>query len=188
MNIIIIILLVFFISMIHICLYNKIEKEFVQLIFGNQLWTRRPTKICNNDINILLECEGMPSGHAETVTLICILLTLFKISPIYLSISIIIIIGLQRILWRRHTIYQVLVGILLGCLYSLLYFSVWKIHPLLTILLCFSLVFGLSIINILIITYYQHQKMPDWQETTLLIKIIIYISLIHRSNNINQIL
>lgn len=152
--------------MIHISIYNRFEKELVQLIFkysSSPFLTHRPNKKCNSYISTSIDCQGMPSGHAESITLAFILLSLFKISPIYLSLVIIFIICLQRILWKRHTIYQVIIGILLGCFYAILYFYVWKIDLSLVILLCFILFLTIIIINVLIISYYQeNQTFPEW--------------------------
>ncbi len=104
------------IAILHILFINPLEKIITSLF----LIDKRPNRQCikNNDF----KCLGMPSGHMEVATILCLLLYYQKIIPLSITICIIILVGIQRILTMAHTLIQVIVGGLLG----FLYFSVYK--------------------------------------------------------------
>jgi membrane-associated phospholipid phosphatase len=72
--------------------------------------------LITNGKNIEFEKYGMPSGHAQSVfysTIYIYLITKdIKILMFYLLISLITI--FQRIINKRHTIFQVIIGLLIG--------------------------------------------------------------------------
>ncbi len=104
------------IAILHTLFINPLEKIITSLFIID----KRPNKQCikNNDF----KCLGMPSGHMEVATILCLLLYHQKIIPLSIAICIIILVGIQRILTMAHTIIQVVVGGLLG----FLYFSAYK--------------------------------------------------------------
>jgi membrane-associated phospholipid phosphatase len=63
----------------------------------------------------------MPSGHAEGISVLCFLLYFYKFIPLWLCLSIITLVCLQRIVTNMHTLNQVLVGSLLGLIYATIY-------------------------------------------------------------------
>jgi membrane-associated phospholipid phosphatase len=66
---------------------------------------------------------GMPSGHAEASTIMFLLLYYYGYISLPVSIILIFIVSLQRVLKQRHTIAQVIVGTILGIIYSYIYKS-----------------------------------------------------------------
>jgi membrane-associated phospholipid phosphatase len=112
-----------FIIIILICIYhsviqNRIEKAFFKTYFDSNL-IKRPTKKCL--INKSDNCIGMPSGHSETVTLFASLLYFYNIIPLWVSLFIILIFSFQRVNTNKHSTLQVVIGILIGYLYAILY-------------------------------------------------------------------
>jgi membrane-associated phospholipid phosphatase len=63
----------------------------------------------------------MPSGHAETITIFSLLLYLYNIIPLWLCILLIFVISSQRVIYKYHTIIQVLIGIFIGIIYTMIY-------------------------------------------------------------------
>ena len=63
----------------------------------------------------------MPSGHAETITILTYLLYYYKFIPLWLCFIVIFLFCLQRITSNMHTLPQVIIGILFGYLYSNIY-------------------------------------------------------------------
>ena len=118
---IIILITIFLLASYHYLIHNDLEKIFSKTYFEyNDI--RRPLNKCNTEINSSrLSCTGMPSGHAETISIICILLYLYNFIPLWLSIIIIIIVSFQRIISNKHTLIQVLIGSLLGLIYATIY-------------------------------------------------------------------
>jgi len=118
---IIILITIFLLASYHYLIHNDLEKTFSKTYFEyNDI--RRPFNKCNTEINSSrLSCTGMPSGHAETISIICILLYLYNFIPLWLSIIIIMIVSFQRIISNKHTLIQVLIGSLLGLIYASIY-------------------------------------------------------------------
>ena len=58
-------------------------------------------------------CLGMPSGHAEIGTMLVLYALFKKYISIPIGIIIIIIVCLQRILTKKHTVLQTFIGFLL---------------------------------------------------------------------------
>ena len=125
-----IVVLIILISLYHGTLQNDLEKKFSETYF-NYDEIKRPLIRCSDYLDgRTFECIGMPSGHAETVTLLSSLLYLYDFIPLWLCLTLILIFSGQRITSNMHTIPQVLVGISFGYLYALLYhhfnFSVYS--------------------------------------------------------------
>lgn len=118
---IIILITIFLLASYHYLIHNNLEKTFSKTYFEyNDI--RRPSNKCDKEINSSrLSCTGMPSGHAETISIICILLYLYNFIPLWLSIIIIMIVSFQRIMTNKHTLIQVLIGSLLGLIYATIY-------------------------------------------------------------------
>lgn len=116
----------FFIILLIIILYqfliqNGIEKMYSQTFFDFN-YIKRPN-IDYNSMNETVSAVGMPSGHAEIATIVSCILYFYKYIPFWLCILIIFSISLQRIVTLKHTLIQVVVGIICGLLYSYIYIS-----------------------------------------------------------------
>ena len=126
--------LIILISLYHGTLQNDLEKKFSETYF-NYEEVKRPLPRCSNDQQF--GCIGMPSGHAETITILSSLLYLYDFIPLWVCIVLIIGVSGQRITSNMHTIPQVLAGISFGYMYALLYyhfnFSVYSFFIVLSI-------------------------------------------------------
>ena len=126
--------LIILISLYHGTLQNDLEKKFSETYF-NYEEVKRPLPRCS--IENPDGCIGMPSGHAETITILSSLLYLYDFIPLWLCIILIIGVSGQRIMSNMHTIPQVLAGISFGYMYALLYyhfnFSVYSFFIVLSI-------------------------------------------------------
>ena len=122
-----IVVLIILISLYHGTLQNDLEKNFSETYF-NYDEIKRPLPRCSNGQPH--GCIGMPSGHAEAITILSSLLYLYDFIPLWLCLVLIIGVSGQRITSNMHTIPQVLAGIYFGYLYTLLYhhfnFSVYS--------------------------------------------------------------
>ena len=79
-------------------------------------------KLCKeNQNNNSTLCIGMPSGHAETMTILTSLLYLYKFIPLWACVILIVAVSLQRLILNVHTIIQVIVGIIFGLCYVFIY-------------------------------------------------------------------
>lgn len=114
----VVIILIF---MYHYYFHNDLEKLFSQTYFPYDN-IKRPLEKCNKQINKFnLYCVGMPSGHAESFGLLSFLLYFYNFIPLWLCLAIIISVSLQRIIKNKHTLFQVLIGLLLGFTYANIY-------------------------------------------------------------------
>ena len=114
-----IVVLIILISLYHMSIQNDLEKKFSETYF-NYEEVKRPLPRCSNDEQF--GCIGMPSGHAETITILSSLLYLYDFIPLWLCLVLIIGVSGQRITSNIHTIPQVLAGISFGYMYALLYY------------------------------------------------------------------
>jgi len=116
-----IVILIFLICLYHGTLQNGLEKMFSEIYF-NYEEVKRPLPKCSNCLNgQILGCIGMPSGHAETITILSLLLYLYNFIPLWLCLILIIVVSGQRITSQMHTLSQVVAGISFGYMYALLY-------------------------------------------------------------------
>jgi hypoxanthine phosphoribosyltransferase len=156
---IIIWILVFIIFLYHFCILNGLEKNFNQMYFSYDD-VKRPLDKCKNDENKSLACIGMPSGHAEIITIMSLLLYHYKYINQWICVVFIIIGSLQRIVTNMHTFPQIIMGIILGTFYSMIYIyfdlSIWA----------FLIVLGIGFILLNLIFYKIDKEVkgqiPDW--------------------------
>lgn len=97
--------------LIHYTIINPTEKQIVRNLSGDAIWAKRPTG----------EPYGMPSGHAETAAVLSYLLYKKGFINGWVCAAIITLVGLQRIVYSKHTLLQVVIGTCLGLLYGQLY-------------------------------------------------------------------
>ena len=116
----IILITILCILLYHFYIQNKLEKIFFDTYLGYNN-TKRPLNNCNYEIYNGLCCMGLPSGHAETSTIIFSLLYFQKYINLNICLLSILCISIQRILTKMHTITQVIIGILFGFIYSQIY-------------------------------------------------------------------
>ena len=103
----------------HYNIHINIEKRFSLEYFGyNNI--KRPLSG-----NIMFSsCDlGIPSGSAESGTIMFSLLYFYGYISLPVSIILIFLVSLQRVLAQRHSIAQVTVGTILGLIYSYIYKS-----------------------------------------------------------------
>ena len=103
----------------HYNIHNNIEKRFFLEYFGyNNI--KRPLSG-----NIMFSSRDlvMPSGSAESGTIMFLLLYYYGYISLPVSIILIFLVSLQRVLKQRHTIIQVTVGTICGLIYSYIYKS-----------------------------------------------------------------
>jgi membrane-associated phospholipid phosphatase len=114
------------ISLYHYFFQTRLEKIFFKTYFGYDN-VKRPMIQCKDyPIDNSILCLGMPSGHAETITIISLLLYSYKIISLQICILLIVLISLQRIYTGVHTIFQVIIGIFFGYIY----FTIYKFYDL----------------------------------------------------------
>jgi hypoxanthine phosphoribosyltransferase len=150
-----------FIFIVHFGILNRLEKCFTKITFEDNPIINRPLEQCKNSNDKYIYCIGMPSGHTEVTTIISLILYYYNIIPLQIALGIIILMGLQRLLTKKHTILQVLVGFLLGLVYT--YFYIATDVSLNSMLIMFVFV----VLLILIMTLYvddiiKNDKIPDW--------------------------
>ena len=106
----------------HYSIQNDLEKLFFKCHFDyNNI--KRPLKICSKEQQRKKPtmCIGMPSGHAETITIFSSLLYLYKFIPLWISLLLIFIFSIQRYISNMHSIIQIVTGILFGLSYVFIY-------------------------------------------------------------------
>lgn len=138
------ILLIVIVALAHFALINPLEKIVVQTI-TNESWTKRPSAVCQKSITF--GCYGMPSGHAETIMIIVILLSKMNILPLVVLVIVAVGVCAERVINKKHTIMQVLVGASIGTLYGLLYASLSNV---MILLICFMYVTFFYFLKIII--------------------------------------
>jgi membrane-associated phospholipid phosphatase len=116
-----IISIIILISIYHYYVQNDLEKNFFRCYIDyNSI--KRPLATCNKFKNSpRLICVGMPSGHAETITILSSLLYLYKFIPLWLCLLLIFIFSIQRVIINMHTLIQIIFGIIFGLFYVFIY-------------------------------------------------------------------
>lgn len=163
-----------FIIIYHIIIHNNLEKMFLSAFF-NYDDIKRPLNKCNNNFLEPLSCYGMPSGHAELITILASLLYKNNIISLEIAILLIIIISSQRVISNMHTVKQVCAGIILGLIYGKIYNSSKYSYIII-------IVFGLLMANFTIMkldSKMKTDKIPDWVSKEM------YLS-IEKKKNISQ--
>ena len=146
-----------FIAIYHIIIHNNMEKMFSSVLF-NYNKISRPLDKCKNNLVKPLSCIGMPSGHAELITILSFILYKNNYISLEIAIILIFIFSLQRIISNMHTLNQVCIGIILGFLYGNIYNS-FKYSFLIII------IFGFIIANFIIFkidSIIKNTKIPQW--------------------------
>ena len=133
------VIFLFIVVIYHNYIQNAIEKRFSLEYFGYDN-VKRP-----------LSGLGMPSGAVESATILFLLLFLYKYIPLWLCLLFIFIVSLQRIITQKHTIIQVIVGIVCGLIYT----HIYKSHNL--SILSFGIVILIGLLLTLLI-YYKVKK------------------------------
>ena len=110
--------LIVYLMIVHGLVLNAYEKLLVQSLAGNHC---RPTHAHLCAKSIPLNGLGMPSGHTEVAVIISVLLLSVGLIHWSVAVAIVFLVGLQRILWQRHTLSQVLAGFLMGSAYAVIY-------------------------------------------------------------------
>jgi len=111
-------------------------------------------------------CLGMPSGHAQTITIFALLLHNYKIISFQSSILLVIIVSLQRLFVKAHTFLQVIIGILLGYIYSYIYISNNLSYNCLFYILGITFVIIFSIIYKIEVELYK--PIPNWVDKSMI--------------------
>lgn len=165
------IIIICIITLIHFILLNPLEKNIYYEYFGLD---KRPKKKCNTDITF--KCYGMPSGHVESATIFSLLLLHKQFINKYSVILIIILVSLQRIYSKMHTIKQIIIGFIFGILYSLIYTNLLvNVNYIILFIILIILFYNHLVINI--IDFNLNKKLPSWIDNSL-------ISLIEKKKNV----
>ena len=114
-----ILVIIFIIFLYHYYIHNGLEKQFSQNYLHYDI--KRPLNNCKNNLFNSLSCIGMPSGHAETSTIIFSLLYFYKFISLPICVLFIFLFSIQRVISSMHTVGQVIAGIVLGIFYSQIY-------------------------------------------------------------------
>lgn len=114
-----IILIIFIVCLYHFYIHNGLEKQLSQICLHYDI--KRPLKNCDNNLYSSVSCIGMPSGHAETSTILFSLLYIYQFISLPICILFIFFFSIQRIISNMHTVGQVIAGIVLGLFYSNIY-------------------------------------------------------------------
>lgn len=144
--------------LIHYFITNVFEKMFVQQYIAEK---KRPDSEEDRSVSSL----GMPSGHVETTTILCCILVYYNVISIQVAIFIIIVMALQRVLSKRHTPEQTIIGFFMGLLYSAIYIS--------TDVSFYSIAI-LFVINLILIAFIEAKvvskmkNVPEWVDKDLL--------------------
>lgn len=127
------------ICILHFFIINPLEKLSF-LFYNNNIKNNkiyRPNKIKNG--NLIFNNLGMPSGHSELIVILCIILYIKYNFDIKFLIILVLLIGLERIINKKHTLFQVLIGYTFGIFYGLLYiknpYYVYFIIPIIILLM-----------------------------------------------------
>lgn len=114
-----------FLVLYHFFILNRIEKQTFSEYLPKPV-IQRPSKKCKKQMklqkyNYDSRCYGMPSGSTQAITILTFLLYQYKYLSLPLTIFLIIVVGLQRIFTKRHTLLQVLFGFIFGAFYAGIY-------------------------------------------------------------------
>lgn len=148
----------------HIIL-NGIEKMCFNAFFDYKL-IKRPSLRCETIENVTLKCVGMPSGHAQSITIFALLFYYYRYISFNISALLIIFVSLQRVFSRAHTILQVITGIIFGLLYTYIYISNNLSYK------CLFYILGITFILICIIMYKieieLYKPIPKWVDNSMI--------------------
>lgn len=93
-----------------------------------------------------IQCYGMPSAHAVSITLPVVYLYLLYQNSLVLKIGIplIILVCIQRVRSNRHSLKQVIVGVIFGICFAVMGFNMEATTQAMLMMLTFSLIFFYS--------------------------------------------
>ena len=148
----------------HIIL-NGLEKMCFNAFFDYKL-IKRPSLRCEKIENETLKCVGMPSGHAQSITIFALLLYYYGYISFNTSALLIIFVSLQRVFSTAHTILQVITGIIFGLLYTYIYISNHLSYK------CLFYILGITFVLIFTITYKieieLYKPIPKWVDNSMI--------------------
>ena len=150
------------ISYYHFTIQNGLEKIFCETYVDYNL-VKRPLAKCadgSNGQNTM--CIGMPSGHAETVTIFATLLHLHNYISLPICVFLIVLFSAQRVIAGMHSLIQVIIGISVGLLYVTLYTKFSFIYA-------FLMVFSIGVLLATLSVYkldkqIREANIPYWVE------------------------
>ena len=152
--------LILLVAAYHICVHNGLEKTWSQLYVHSNV--QRPSPSCTSEFEYSkLSCVGMPSGHAETITILCLLLYFHNILPLLPTLLTIVLVSAERVIHERHTVIQVIFGIGLGLIYTGVYHLLGGYGFL--VILVFGFLLSISIISKINV----RQKIPTWVDPSM---------------------
>ena len=157
----------------HFNIHNKLEKIFFAT-YINYNNVKRPLHKCDSEIYKNTKCLGLPSGHAETSTILFSLLYFKNFISLNVCLAFIFLISIQRIIFHMHTVTQVFVAILLGILYSQIY--IINNLSIFSLLLVFTIGLTITIFTVYKIDDKLNQPIPKWVHNEM-------ISSIHKKLN-----
>ena len=144
---------------------NCLEKMCFNTFFDYKL-IKRPILKCEKQENMTLKCLGMPSGHAQSITIIALLLYYYRYISFNISALLIILVSLQRVFSKAHTFLQVITGIIFGCIYSYIYISNNLSYK------CLFYILGITFILICTIMYKieieLYKPIPKWVDNSMI--------------------
>lgn len=152
---------IIFIIFAHMIFLNKLEKSFFRILFSDHRVVYRPLEYCKNSYDFNIFCVGMPSGHTELATIVSMLLSHYDLLSLPIAILTICVVGLQRIITKKHNIEQVFVGLIFGLIYTKIYIETDVSEK------SILLISGIILISTVILMLYiddiiQNDKIPDW--------------------------
>ena len=159
-----IIAIVFMIAIYDHLTLNGLEKIWFDTFFNYNV-IKRPLPLCLKKENMHVKCLGMPSGHAQTTTLVAVILYSYKFISFTTCAVLITIVSLQRVIMQKHTCGQVVVGIIIGLMYSYIYISNNLSAK------CIVYILGITIVLIFSIMYkieqQLYQPIPTWVDVNM---------------------
>ena len=142
---------------IHFMFINGLEKTAINTFTQNST-IYRPIQKC--DQTQPTYCLGMPSGHSEIGVILSLFLHRIKFISLPVAITVILITGLQRILFHKHTSLQVFVGYIVGFIYFTIYKKLNFSYK--SLLVCLSIFIGLTFIILKRIQIMLQDPIPSW--------------------------
>lgn len=130
-----------------------------------QFWISKDKRPSSKDTDKSMWALGMPSGHVETTTIICLTLVYYYNLPLKMALLVIFTMALQRIATKKHSVEQTVAGFLLGCLYGLIYIKTNYSLASVGIMLLINVIY-IALLEAKITE--KMKKIPDWVDPVLL--------------------
>jgi hypoxanthine phosphoribosyltransferase len=157
--------IIFLIAIYDHFILNGLEKTCSE-VFVDFNVINRPLPLCLKKENMTVKCVGMPSGHAQTITIVALLLYTYKLISLTTCAVLITLVSLQRVIVQKHTCGQVLAGIIIGLMYSYIYISN-NLSP-----TCIVYILGITIVLTFTIMYkiehHLYTPIPEWVDPTMI--------------------